>query len=264
MSSRVSKERRLTPLWIISLFVSLTETVAGIAATQVSGSIQIAFTAFAIGFAVLVAVAFFLILWNRPYVFYSPTEFGKQTDVDQFVKAMGQVMRSRSKTLLLVPEKKEKEESITNTTQESNRFQDYQTIFIFYVIHKQLEKGRIGEILEWFDGFKDEDSLLVNTELALLRAYLARLCGKREAFTRLHAFHDLQLSFYEIAQYELALLKYAKPCRAEEIRPDLKIDSLSIGMRNLWASLLALCYLHEQDFEKTKYYFEMSKTGSMR
>src|SRR5437588_4659160 len=72
------------PLWIISLFLTLTETVAGIAATQVSGGIQIAFTAFAVALPVLVAAAFFYILWNRPEVLYPPDE---KTSVVQFIKA---------------------------------------------------------------------------------------------------------------------------------------------------------------------------------
>lgn len=47
-----------------------------IAVTKAVGNIQIAFTAFAIAYPLLVATAFFIILWYRPYVFYSPTEFG--------------------------------------------------------------------------------------------------------------------------------------------------------------------------------------------
>ena len=62
------------PLWVISLFVSLTEAVTGIAVTQAHGGVQGALTAFEIVFPLLVASAFFLILWNRPYVLYPPTE----------------------------------------------------------------------------------------------------------------------------------------------------------------------------------------------
>lgn len=55
------KERRLTPLWIISLFVSLTEVVLGTAVTQTVGGVQIALTAFVMSFPLLVASAFFAI-----------------------------------------------------------------------------------------------------------------------------------------------------------------------------------------------------------
>jgi len=39
-------------------------------------------------FPMLVAGAFFFILWYRPYVFYPPTEFSPKTDVTQYVDAM--------------------------------------------------------------------------------------------------------------------------------------------------------------------------------
>ncbi len=81
--------RQLTPLWIISLFVSLSETVLGIGAAKTEGGIQTALTVFVIAFPVLVATAFFLILWNRPYVFYSPGEYG-HVDVQKYVSALTQ------------------------------------------------------------------------------------------------------------------------------------------------------------------------------
>ena len=67
--------------------MTLTESVLGVALTQVSGGVQVALTTFVIVFALIVAGAFFLILWNRPYVFYSPSEYG-DTDPKQFVEAM--------------------------------------------------------------------------------------------------------------------------------------------------------------------------------
>jgi hypothetical protein len=79
----------MTPLWVISLFVSLTEVVTGIAVTKAEGGIQIALTAFVIAFPLLVASAFFYILWSKPYVFYPPTEFSGGVDVNQYVSAMG-------------------------------------------------------------------------------------------------------------------------------------------------------------------------------
>lgn len=78
---------RVTPLWIVATFVTLTETVLGLALTQVAGGVQVALTVFVIGFALLVATAFFFILWFRPYVFYSPSEFGN-VDPKDFIDAM--------------------------------------------------------------------------------------------------------------------------------------------------------------------------------
>lgn len=78
---------RITPLWIIAAFLTLTEAVLGYAVTQTTDGVQIALTCFVIGFALLVAAAFFVILWNRPFVFYSPSEYGS-IDPKTFISAM--------------------------------------------------------------------------------------------------------------------------------------------------------------------------------
>jgi phage replication-related protein YjqB (UPF0714/DUF867 family) len=88
--------QRMTPLWVISLFVSLTEVVTGIAVTKATGGVQVALTIFVIAFPMLVALGFFLILWFRPYVLYPPTEFSGGTDVAAYVRAM----RSDAQALL--------------------------------------------------------------------------------------------------------------------------------------------------------------------
>lgn len=93
-SSAKSSPSRVTPLWIVAAFVTLTETVLGYALTQVSGGVQIALTSFVIVFALLVAGAFFFILWSRPYVFYSPAEYGT-TDPKHFVDAMKGILPDR-------------------------------------------------------------------------------------------------------------------------------------------------------------------------
>lgn len=69
--SAEASRRALTPLWVVSIFVSLTETVLGVGVIRTSGGIQVALTVFVIAFAVLVASGFFLILWFRPYVLSS-------------------------------------------------------------------------------------------------------------------------------------------------------------------------------------------------
>jgi hypothetical protein len=85
--------KAITPLWVVALFVSLTETVLGIAVTQTQGGIQIALTVFVLVFPILIAVLFFAILFYRPYVFYPPTEFGSQTNVRDYVEAMQRTPR---------------------------------------------------------------------------------------------------------------------------------------------------------------------------
>ena len=77
----------MTPLWVISLFVSLTEVVTGIAVTQATGSIQVALTVFVMVFPLLVASAFFVILWDRHWVLYPPTEF-VGIDVKEYMNSM--------------------------------------------------------------------------------------------------------------------------------------------------------------------------------
>ena len=78
---------KITPLWIVAAFVTLTETVLGYAVTQVTGGVQVALTIFVIVFAPIVAGAFFLVLWHRPYVFYPPSEYDG-TDPEKFIDAV--------------------------------------------------------------------------------------------------------------------------------------------------------------------------------
>lgn len=87
-SGQPAKGRTLTPLLVISLFLSLSETVLVVAATRTAGWVQAALTVFVITFPVLVAAAFFVILWSRPYVFYPPHEYGQEVDVLRYVEAM--------------------------------------------------------------------------------------------------------------------------------------------------------------------------------
>lgn len=85
---RTTNLRTMTPLLVIASFVTLTEIVAGLAASKATGNVQLIFTLFAVLFPATVASAFFAVLWHRPYVLYGPTEFGKETDVGSFVGAM--------------------------------------------------------------------------------------------------------------------------------------------------------------------------------
>jgi hypothetical protein len=86
-AERTAGKKQLTPLWVISLFVSLTEVVLGVAASKTTGNIQIALVGFVMIFPLLIAGAFFLCLWARPWVFYPPSEYG-QMDVLKYVGAL--------------------------------------------------------------------------------------------------------------------------------------------------------------------------------
>lgn len=78
---------RPTPLLVISLFVFLVDAVATLGLVYTEGTVQIVLTAFVVGFPSLVASAFFVTLWVKPYVLYSPEQFHSM-DVERFVQAM--------------------------------------------------------------------------------------------------------------------------------------------------------------------------------
>lgn len=78
---------KLSPLWIVSLFVTFTETVLGIAVMKTTGNVQVSLTIFVIVFALLVVTAFFAVLWFKPHHFYAPADFGDMAP-REFVDAL--------------------------------------------------------------------------------------------------------------------------------------------------------------------------------
>jgi len=80
--------RVLNPLWIISLFLGLSETTVGIAAGLASGWVQGTLAMFAVTFPVLVSGAFFSILWKKPEVLYAPGDFPEHVSVTAYVDGM--------------------------------------------------------------------------------------------------------------------------------------------------------------------------------
>src|SRR5688572_9888667 len=90
-----SAARQPSPLWILALFIALTEVIAGLAAINTGDSVQVIFALFACLFPLLVLGAFFLVLWKRPYAFYTPRDYTAQTSVTDFVRAFGGVIQDR-------------------------------------------------------------------------------------------------------------------------------------------------------------------------
>ena len=80
-------KKAITPLGIVGLVLSLIEVTLIAAITQTTGGIQVALTAFTIAFTTMIALGFFVMLWRKNYVLYSPEDFGKPTPKD-FVEAM--------------------------------------------------------------------------------------------------------------------------------------------------------------------------------
>jgi len=104
MLKQPNLRRPITPLWIIALFVSLTETVLGTAVIKTSGGIQVVLTIFVVLFPVFIAVLFFAILWNKAYVLYPPTEYGSETDINSYVNAMRQSNYDKNKLYTSIKE----------------------------------------------------------------------------------------------------------------------------------------------------------------
>lgn len=86
--SNRSIPRVLNPLWIISLFLGVSETTVGIAATQINGWIQGLLAVYATLFPLLVSGAFFAIVWKKPEVLYAPGDFPEHVPVPEFVHGM--------------------------------------------------------------------------------------------------------------------------------------------------------------------------------
>jgi hypothetical protein len=80
--------KNITPLWIISLFVSFSEALLVIAATKTFGESQVVLIKFSIAFPLIVAFAFFIMLWFKPWVFYSPNYFRNICDAQKYFEAL--------------------------------------------------------------------------------------------------------------------------------------------------------------------------------
>lgn len=80
----------MTPLAIISAFVTLVEITLTTGIVNTEGSVQLILTWFAVLFPVLIAIGFFLLLWFKPYHLYAPTEYSQSGSAREFVDAIRQ------------------------------------------------------------------------------------------------------------------------------------------------------------------------------
>jgi tetratricopeptide (TPR) repeat protein/nitrate reductase NapE component len=87
-SKKQSSIKSMTPLLLVAAFLSLTEIIVGVAATQTSNSAQTVLIVFVCAFPIMVAGAFFYTLWHKPFVFYPPGDFGNMQNVSEYVEAM--------------------------------------------------------------------------------------------------------------------------------------------------------------------------------
>jgi len=91
--------RVLNPLWIIALFLGLSETTVGIAAAQSDGWVQGLLAVFAVVFPLLVSATFFAILWQRPEVLYAPGDFPQHVPIGDYVDGMRRRSWGNTETL---------------------------------------------------------------------------------------------------------------------------------------------------------------------
>jgi hypothetical protein len=84
-----------SPLWIIALFVALSETTAGVASITTDGTIALMFAIFTVVFPLLVLGVFVWLLLEHPGNLYSPWQYTAQTDVQSYSEALSRESRSR-------------------------------------------------------------------------------------------------------------------------------------------------------------------------
>ena len=78
---------RSGPIWMIGTLLGVTDAGLAYVGTATDGGIQMSVLAFLGLYTLALAGMFFVILWNRPWVLYPPSEYGS-TDAREFVVAM--------------------------------------------------------------------------------------------------------------------------------------------------------------------------------
>jgi hypothetical protein len=85
-----------SPLWIIALFIALSEVTAGIAAIVTDGATRMIFAVFAVGFPILVLAVFLWLLIKYPANLYSPWQYTDEVGVDAYAGALSRQSRTAS------------------------------------------------------------------------------------------------------------------------------------------------------------------------
>lgn len=81
---KASPLQRLSPVWIVSLFLSVTEVVLGFAVINTAGWVQGLLAGFMVVFGLGVAAAFFYVLWHRPSHF----NYAEDNGANEFIAAV--------------------------------------------------------------------------------------------------------------------------------------------------------------------------------
>lgn len=241
------KGRLLTPLWIISLLISLAETVVGLVAAKTSGTVQAVFTAFSIIFPLLIVALFFTVLWNRPWVLYSPGEYPPSVKVGQFVAAYRTSLKPVRKL-----KKGKHDQTIPEDFEQPHTSEDV----ISGLIRKRLAMGDVRSAMEIFGEMSMNSVQWSRSELRYIHAVLLRLSGSGGADSALKEFHNSVTAIFPYAEFESALLHFAKHRSLDGFDVPKTINSLGLGLRRLWAGLLAISAVRQSNAEAVRNYYE--------
>jgi hypothetical protein len=133
------------------------------------------------------------------------------------------------------------------------------------LIHRELSRCNLSDVLDWFDLYRSEDRLPSHPEVKLVEAVLARICGRRSAATLLEKYPLQNVYLKDRAAFELALLWYAKQLPVDETSLEgMDISSTSTSHRKLWASLMAMFYLRRDDLSCAHQYYELAEPNNIR
>jgi tetratricopeptide (TPR) repeat protein len=84
--NKLPKVNFITPLWVIASFVLLTETISAYAAINIPRFEVLVW--FVIIFPILVFLGFIVILWTKPWVLYSPSEYTEKSQPREFISSL--------------------------------------------------------------------------------------------------------------------------------------------------------------------------------
>jgi len=85
-----------SPLWIIALFIALSEVTTSVAAITADGLSRTMFTVFAVGFPILVLVIFIWLLIKYPANLYSPWQYTSEVGIETYITALSRQYRATS------------------------------------------------------------------------------------------------------------------------------------------------------------------------
>lgn len=85
-----------SPLWVIALFVALSQVMAASAALATDGAVQLIFALFAVTFPFVVLIAFVWLLLYRPLNLYAPSQYTEPTGVREFSEIIGRQDRDET------------------------------------------------------------------------------------------------------------------------------------------------------------------------